>query len=76
LETLDDHIGITAVIDEASFIAFRALKSASAFSDRVTTHGINDFILVVCECIEVLRDRILLFTPFLIGTAVSFQHLR
>jgi len=52
---MNDHIGVAAMVDESSLVALYALISVTLrVITRAWTHGIDNFILIVCESIKVL----------------------
>ena len=60
------------MIDESSFVALCALILVLfVIMSRGWTHGINNFILIVCESIEVLGDRVFVLASLLVGATVS-----
>jgi len=55
LISMNDHIGVAAMVDESSLVALYALISVTLrVITRAWTHGIDNFILIVCESIKVL----------------------
>ena len=48
--------------------------SVTPIQYRDSTHSINDLILVVCESIKVLGDRILVLATLLVGATISHHE--